>query len=116
MSDRPGWAVRLRAERRQRLWTQRDMARRLAETADARTRDRLPERESLIRMIKDWEAGRHQPKDPYRVLYCRVFDVDEAELFDIWEQTHGRAPADVLKDPLGDEAGLQPIAVDHKQR
>ncbi|WP_207620703.1 hypothetical protein [Streptosporangium minutum] len=57
------------------------MAKQLADVADIRTRARLPERESLIRMIKDWEAGRHQPKDPYRVLYCRVFGVREAELF-----------------------------------
>ncbi|WP_237107024.1 hypothetical protein [Nonomuraea sp. MG754425] len=57
------------------------MAKRLADAADPHTRARLPERESLIRMIKDWEAGRHQPKDPYRLLYCRVFGMEEAELF-----------------------------------
>ncbi|WP_440069775.1 hypothetical protein [Streptosporangium sp. OZ121] len=57
------------------------MARQLAEAADPRTRARLPERDSLIRMIKDWEAGKHQPKDPYRLLYCRVFGAEEAELF-----------------------------------
>ncbi len=96
MRDRPGWAVRLRAERRQRLWTQRDMARRLAEAADTRTRDRLPERESLIRMIKDWEAGRHQPKDPYRVLYCRVFGIDEAELFANEQELRDPTPAEAL--------------------
>ncbi|MEU4535710.1 hypothetical protein AB0G15_12695 [Streptosporangium sp. NPDC023825] len=57
------------------------MARHLAEAADPRTRARLPERDSLIRMIKDWEAGKHQPKDPYRLLYCRVFGAEEDELF-----------------------------------
>ncbi|MGW2221812.1 hypothetical protein ACWCSD_43080 [Nonomuraea sp. NPDC001684] len=57
------------------------MAKRLADAADPHTRARLPERESLIRMIKDWEAGRHQPKDPYRLLYCRVFGMEEAEFF-----------------------------------
>lgn len=71
MDSVPVWAIRLRAERRGKLWTQRDMAKHLADAADPRTRARLPERESLIRMIKDWEAGRHQPKDPYRLLYCR---------------------------------------------
>ncbi|GAA0837429.1 hypothetical protein ACFQVD_31540 [Streptosporangium amethystogenes subsp. fukuiense] len=81
MGDIPAWAVRLRAERRDKLWTQREMARQLAEAADPRTRARLPERESLVRMIKDWEAGRHKPKDPYRLLYCRVFGLGEAELF-----------------------------------
>lgn len=91
MRDLHGWAVRLRTERRQRLWTQRDMARQLAEAADDRTRDRLPERESLVRLIKDWEAGRHQPKDPYRILYSRAFGIDEAELF-----ANSQAPAEVL--------------------
>ncbi|MFC5161107.1 hypothetical protein ACFPOI_20285 [Nonomuraea angiospora] len=81
MDSVPVWAIRLRAERRGKLWTQRDMAKHLADAADPRTRARLPERESLIRMIKDWEAGRHQPKDPYRLLYCRVFGMREAELF-----------------------------------
>ncbi|MER7505964.1 helix-turn-helix transcriptional regulator [Nonomuraea pusilla] len=81
MDDVPAWAVRLRAERRGKLWTQREMAKQLADAADGRTRARFPERESMIRMIKDWEAGRHQPKDPYRVLYCRVFGMDESELF-----------------------------------
>ncbi|GAA2315301.1 hypothetical protein GCM10010149_78860 [Nonomuraea roseoviolacea subsp. roseoviolacea] len=81
MDSVPAWAARLRAARRGKLWTQREMAKQLAEAADSRTRARLPERESLTRMIKDWEAGRHQPKDPYRVLYCRVFGMEEAELF-----------------------------------
>jgi hypothetical protein len=72
------------------------MARRLAEAADARTRDRLPERVSLIRMIKDWEAGRHQPKDPYRVLYCRVFGIDEAELFADKEEPRDPRPVEAL--------------------
>src|SRR5690606_11465926 len=41
----------------------------------------LPGRDSILRRIKDWEAGRHRPKDPYPVLYARVFGVDEADLF-----------------------------------
>jgi hypothetical protein len=57
------------------------MARHLADAADPRTRARLPERDSLIRMIRDWETGKHQPKDPCRLLYCRVFGTTEAELF-----------------------------------
>ena len=57
MNNVPAWALRLRAARRGELWTQRDMARQLAEAADPRTRARLPERDSLIRMLKDWEKG-----------------------------------------------------------
>ncbi|WP_068900542.1 DNA-binding protein [Planomonospora sphaerica] len=100
MRDLPGWAVRLREERRQRLWTQRDMVKHLTEAADARTRDRLPERDSLVRMIKDWEAGRHQPKDPYRVLYCRVFGTDEAELFGDRRTVRDRTAAETLSVPV----------------
>ncbi|MEZ0073374.1 multiprotein-bridging factor 1 family protein [Planotetraspora sp. GP83] len=80
-ADLPAWAVRLRAERRNRLWSQREMARRLVEAADEDTRGRLPERESIVRRIKAYEAGQHQPDDPYRVLYARVFGISEAELF-----------------------------------
>ncbi|MFF3437833.1 hypothetical protein [Streptosporangium sp. NPDC002721] len=68
------------------------MARQFAEAADSRTRARLPERDSLIRMIKDWEAGKHQPKDPYRLLYCRVFGAEEAELFS--EESESTTPGD----------------------
>jgi transcriptional regulator with XRE-family HTH domain len=88
VADVPVWAARLRAERRERLWSQKEMARRLAEAADDHTRARLPSRESLVRMLKDWEAGRHEPSDPYPLLYCRAFGIDEADLFN-----SGRAPA-----------------------
>lgn len=81
----PPWAARLRAERRDREWSQRDLARELAEAASEETRSRLPERESIVRNIKNWEAGEHQPKDPYRLLYCRVFGLEEANLFDLAE-------------------------------
>ncbi|MEW9533220.1 transcriptional regulator [Microbispora sp. NPDC049125] len=110
MRDLPGWAARLRAERRERLWTQRDMAKHLAEAADARTRDRFPERESLVRMIKDWEAGRHQPKDPYRVLYSRAFDISEDELFGNPRLPQGRTPAEILHALLREPDPFTPSA------
>ncbi|GGL19197.1 hypothetical protein GCM10014719_21640 [Planomonospora parontospora subsp. antibiotica] len=72
------------------------MARALVEAADERTRAHLATRESLTRMIKDWEKGRHQPKDPYRLLYCRVFDLSEAELFDLAGTAPRKSPAQVL--------------------
>ncbi|WP_440104870.1 hypothetical protein [Streptosporangium sp. H16] len=77
----PAWAVRLRDERRNRLWSQREMARRLVEAADEETRGQLPARETIIRRIKAYEAGHNQPGDPYRVLYARAFGVTEAILF-----------------------------------
>lgn len=57
------------------------MAKRLAEAADEWTRGRLPARESLVRSIKGWEAGRHRPKNPYPTLYARAFGMDKDELF-----------------------------------
>ncbi|MEU1879459.1 hypothetical protein ABZ470_19260 [Streptosporangium sp. NPDC020072] len=54
----------------------------LVRAAGPETQSRLPERESIIRNIKKWEAGEHQPKDPYRLLYCQVFCLEEARLFD----------------------------------
>ncbi|MEN3538366.1 hypothetical protein AAH991_24865 [Microbispora sp. ZYX-F-249] len=79
--DLPAWAVRLRAERRNRLWSQREMARRLVEAADEDIRPRLPSRETMIRRIKAYEAGHNRPGDPYRVLYARAFGLGEVDLF-----------------------------------
>ncbi|MGI5488180.1 hypothetical protein [Microtetraspora malaysiensis] len=81
VSELPAWAVRLRAERRTRLWSQKDMARRLVEAADDDVRARLPSRESIVRRIKAYEAGHNQPDDPYRLLYARAFSLSENELF-----------------------------------
>lgn len=83
--DVPPWAARLRAERRDRDWSQRDLARELVEAANEETRSRLPGRESIVRSVKKWEAGEHQPKDPYRLLYCRVFGLKESDLFGLTE-------------------------------
>ncbi|MEU6411867.1 hypothetical protein [Microbispora sp. NPDC046933] len=79
----PAWAVRLRAERRNRLWSQKDMARRLVEAADDDVRARLPSRETIVRRIKAYEAGHNQPGDPYRLLYARAFGLEEDELFEV---------------------------------
>ncbi|GIM99586.1 helix-turn-helix domain-containing protein [Planomonospora venezuelensis] len=97
--DLPAWAVRLRAERRDRLWSQREMARRLFEAADEGTRARLPSRESMVRRIKAYEAGHHHPDDPYRVLYARVLGVCESELFGDGVRADGRRGA-VVDDEL----------------
>ncbi|MDH2428863.1 hypothetical protein [Sphaerisporangium sp. TRM90804] len=81
VANPPEWAARIRAERRERLWSQRDLVRRMAEVADPRTRARLPARESMERQLKDWESGRRRPRDPYPVLLSRALDLDEDELF-----------------------------------
>ncbi|WP_158088754.1 hypothetical protein [Thermoactinospora rubra] len=59
-------------------------------------------------MIKDWEAGRHQPKDPYRLLLCRVFDASEAELFQTPQDAPAADPDEVLARLLGDGERLTP--------
>ncbi|WP_143590809.1 transcriptional regulator [Thermoactinospora rubra] len=61
-------------------------------------------------MIKDWEAGRHQPKDPYRLLLCRVFDASEAELFQTPQDAPATSPDEVLARLLGDGERLTPHA------
>lgn len=81
MSDLPVWAVRLRAERQAREWSLKDMTRRLAEAASDHTRARLPTRESLTRMVRSWEAGKHRPSEPYPRLFAKAFGVAEADLF-----------------------------------
>ncbi|WP_063780665.1 transcriptional regulator [Nonomuraea sp. SBT364] len=81
-TEPPAWAVRLRAERRNRFWSQKDMARHLVEAADGDVRARLPSRESIVRRIKAYEAGHNQPDDPYRLLYARAFGLTEDELFE----------------------------------
>ncbi|MFK4036856.1 helix-turn-helix transcriptional regulator [Nonomuraea wenchangensis] len=82
VTELPAWAVRLRAERRKRFWSQKEMARRLAEAADDDVRARLPSRESIVRRIKAYEAGHNQPDDPYRLLYARALGLTEDELFE----------------------------------
>lgn len=83
MSELPPWAARLRAERRAREWSVSEMARRLIEAADGRTRAHLPTRESVARMVRSWESGKHRPSETYEGLYARAFEVTEADLFGI---------------------------------
>ncbi|MEV4807711.1 transcriptional regulator [Nonomuraea sp. NPDC049421] len=108
VTELPAWAVRLRAERRNRLWSQKEMARRLVEAADEETRKCLPARETIIRRIKAYEAGHNQPRDPYRLLYARAFGISEAELYDM-PQTSGRPTLDDVLTKLPDSDALTPL-------
>jgi tetratricopeptide (TPR) repeat protein len=80
-SGLPAWAVRLRDERRRRLWSKKDMAVRLRAAAEEAS-STLASRDGLVRMIGYWEGGERQVNDRYRTLYCRVFGMAEAQLFD----------------------------------
>lgn len=41
----------------------------------------VPSRESLLRMLKGWERGDHEPNDFYRSLWAAVYEVPERVLF-----------------------------------
>lgn len=112
MGDKPlpAWAIRLRQERRIRCWSQKDMARKLAEAADEHLRPYLPARESIARNIRDWESGKARPRDPYPVLYCRAFGIDEADLFGDPLKPTAKTPAEVLASILPDGDPLAPLA------
>jgi hypothetical protein len=88
------------------------MAKELQEEAkrNKRLHASLPERPSILRRIRDYEAGTHQPKDPYRMLYCRVFAIDEAELFSDAPSRQELTSADVLRGILRDSDPFRPIA------
>lgn len=105
----PAWAERLRSERRNRTWSLNDMAIALEEAAEQHLREHLPARSSIVRRIGDYEAGRHQPRDPYRVLYCRAFRMSEAELFG--EYTEDAVPrSDLPQGETDDEIDALELA------
>ncbi|MEU7860069.1 hypothetical protein [Nonomuraea sp. NPDC049141] len=79
--DVPIWAARLRVLRRGRLWSHRELGRRLADAADETSRDQLPEPETLSSMIRLWESGERRPDEAYAQLLCRAFGVAESDLF-----------------------------------
>ncbi|GAA3076012.1 hypothetical protein GCM10010485_12020 [Streptosporangium carneum] len=72
----PAWASRLRSEREKRGWSKNEMARHLLEEAGCDTSMVA----SLSRSIRDWEKGKHYPRD-WAVTYARVFGLDEDVLF-----------------------------------
>ncbi|WP_432865840.1 helix-turn-helix domain-containing protein [Microbispora rosea] len=73
--DVPLWAARLRALRRGRLWSRRDLEERLTEAA-GETEPGLP-----ADAVRAWEAGERRPDPGHAELLCRVFGVDEGDLF-----------------------------------
>jgi transcriptional regulator with XRE-family HTH domain len=79
--DRPAWARRLRQARISKGWSQRKLAQKLEARAGA-TERALPARESLVRMIRGWEAGDHLPEPFHRWLLAQVLDIAEEELFE----------------------------------
>jgi hypothetical protein len=68
----------LHAQRRNRGWTTSEMVRHLIDAA-GELRDVLPAETSLLTYIGRWERGTCGVSRPYRLLYCRAFDIDLAE-------------------------------------
>ncbi|WP_329088068.1 hypothetical protein [Streptosporangium sp. NBC_01469] len=101
----PTWAARLKAARHGECWTQKEVARRLTEAAREHAGIRIPGRESLTRMLRDWETGRARPRSPYPQLLALVFGLDEAVLFD------DNAPHVLNSSTLGDMSVLNSFAV-----
>ncbi|MFI0374213.1 multiprotein-bridging factor 1 family protein [Actinomadura sp. 1N219] len=102
----PDWAVRLRDERKARLWSQKSMAVRLINAADDRTRKSLPSVESVQRYVRGWENGDHRPSDLYASLYCRIFGLTHEALFGEAGKTGQSDQARSSTPTLNDAAGL----------
>lgn len=77
--DRPTWARRMRAEREARGWSQSDVVAALR----AHATWELPDDESMIRTLKGWEAGGHQPGPRYRSLIAETFGTVTAAMFPV---------------------------------
>lgn len=82
MDQRPAWAERLRDVRLRKTprWSQA----RAVTALEQKAREfhlAVPGRESLLRMLKGWERGDHEPNDFYRSLWALVYDVPERVLF-----------------------------------
>lgn len=82
MSDPPAWAQRMRQARHQQdaRWSQLRAVTALTQKA-AEYKLAIPSRESLLRMLKGWERGDHEPNDFYRSLWSIVYSVPERVLF-----------------------------------
>lgn len=82
MDKGPVPATRLRREREARDWSQRDVVRNLrAQAANQDPPEELPSEEALVRSLKRWETGEHQPDSHYQRLIATVFGTVSAALF-----------------------------------
>ncbi|MGH3342460.1 MAG: hypothetical protein ACRDPK_06160 [Carbonactinosporaceae bacterium] len=80
--QRPPWAGRIRAERKARGWPAMQMARRLRDAADERTRAELPALDILVAYVRRWERGATGVTERYRLLYAAAFGMREGQLFE----------------------------------
>lgn len=74
--QRPAWAVQLQTQREAQHWNKCEMARQLIRAAGYGHGSV----DSLARQIRDWEKGKHFPRD-WTAAYSTVFGIPEGELF-----------------------------------
>jgi hypothetical protein len=74
----PGAGLAIGRARRARYRSVRRMAR---EIASAASPGEAPSVASMVRNVMRWEAGGPGPSERYRLLYCKVLGMTEAELF-----------------------------------
>lgn len=111
--------TRIQTERTERGWTRRKMAQKLRDAADPRD---VPSLDSLMHNVYRWECG-DRVSERYRILYCRVFNRSERELFGCGEPAYASDKFPVSASPVTDEdydgfilvrlpCGTQGISVD----
>jgi transcriptional regulator with XRE-family HTH domain len=74
---RPAWAQRIRDERVARGWSQSQLVAAMRMHADKE----LPADSAMLRRVKSWEAGEHQPDEYYRPLLAKTFGTVTAAMF-----------------------------------
>ncbi|GLZ43057.1 XRE family transcriptional regulator [Actinokineospora sp. NBRC 105648] len=77
VGDLPVWALRIRALREARGWTQVEAVKRLRAQADGR----LPDPEHLVRRWKAWESAENKPGRHYAPLVAAVLGTVTGSLF-----------------------------------
>lgn len=65
----------LRQQREARVWSRREMARRLTQAAQAADDTTVPGIEHLCTYIRRWESSRHGPTERYKLYYCTAFGI-----------------------------------------
>jgi transcriptional regulator with XRE-family HTH domain/tetratricopeptide (TPR) repeat protein len=82
---RPAWAVRIREEREARGWSQRQLVGAMRVHSDKE----LAGDDTLLRRVKSWEAGEHQPEPFYRRLIAKTFGTVTAAIWPEQRQDSG---------------------------
>jgi hypothetical protein len=108
LDGRPAWARRIREERTARGWSQSQLVAALRAHADRE----LPSDATLLRRVKSWEAGEHQPDDYYRPIIAKSFGTVTAAIWPDPERHDGALIAASGLDTLEILTRLRSSAVD----